>query len=82
MRRSDSSRVLTHSPAGLIAALSHAPPPDLALLCEHVIASLFSVAPQQPAAEAKPAAAAGNVPNLGEFIVSRLGLKSASSSRV
>ncbi|BGP36375.1 hypothetical protein JCM10450v2_000276 [Rhodotorula kratochvilovae] len=54
---------------------------DLALLCEHVITSLFSVAPaQQPAADAAapaaPAAAAppapakkdAGVPQLGEFI--------------
>lgn len=43
---------------------------DLALLCEHVIASLFSVAPQQPQqanGEAKPPVDAA-VPNLGEFI--------------
>ncbi|GAA5871897.1 hypothetical protein JCM3774_000723 [Rhodotorula dairenensis] len=42
---------------------------DLALLCEHVIASLFSVAPQHQQAldEAKPAVDAA-VPNLGEFI--------------
>ncbi|GAA5959988.1 hypothetical protein JCM8115_004487 [Rhodotorula mucilaginosa] len=44
---------------------------DLALLCEHVIASLFSVAPQQPQqanGEAKPPVDAAAVPNLGEFI--------------
>ncbi|GAA5981236.1 hypothetical protein JCM10908_004033 [Rhodotorula pacifica] len=45
---------------------------DLALLCEHVIASLFSVAPQQQQAgedvKAAADAAAAAVPNLGEFI--------------
>lgn len=50
---------------------SLSPAADLALLCEHVIASLFSVAPQQPQqanGEAKPPVDAA-VPNLGEFIV-------------
>ncbi|GAA6054775.1 hypothetical protein JCM3770_000937 [Rhodotorula araucariae] len=50
---------------------------DLALLCDHVITSLFSVAPAQPAADAAaappaPAPAApqkdAGVPPLGEFI--------------
>ncbi|POY70400.1 hypothetical protein BMF94_6681 [Rhodotorula taiwanensis] len=47
---------------------------DLALLCEHVIASLFSVAPQATApvdaagVAAKPDAGSAAIPNLGEFI--------------
>ncbi|GAA6002741.1 hypothetical protein JCM10207_007653 [Rhodosporidiobolus poonsookiae] len=43
---------------------------DLALLCEHVIASLFSIAPQQQQQSAEPAPPQkeGGAPQLGEFI--------------